>query len=179
MKIFIKGKSINLREVNLDDAEFILSLRQDEKLNKFLKKVDNDIEKQKNYIKNYKNNEQDSYFVIEGKDKEKYGTIRFININKEYFEGASFVVSRKAPYFAGIEAYLLFCDYGFFGQKKVKLLKNVKKQNIKVYNFYRRTGSTITNEDKEYYYFCCGIETYKKFRERCKRYVLVDIRKIS
>ena len=49
----LNGKYVTLREVRLEDAEFILNLRCDEKKAKYLHKTPNDIKKQIEYIKNY------------------------------------------------------------------------------------------------------------------------------
>ena len=35
-KIFLKGKAVNLRPINLSDAEFIVKLRTNKKLNKYI-----------------------------------------------------------------------------------------------------------------------------------------------
>ena len=50
-------KTIRLSLVEENDAEFILSLRLDEKYNKFLSSVSSEIEDQKKWIKQYKNEE--------------------------------------------------------------------------------------------------------------------------
>jgi hypothetical protein len=52
--VVVKGKNINLRVVEVVDAEFILELRLDEGLNKHLSYVENDVIKQRNWIKNIK-----------------------------------------------------------------------------------------------------------------------------
>ena len=45
--MLIYGNNIDLRPVEIDDAEFILSLRIDPKLNQYLSPVENDLEKQR------------------------------------------------------------------------------------------------------------------------------------
>lgn len=55
---FIENKSIILRDVEVDDANFILSLRCDSNKAKFLNKTENNIEQQKEYIKKYKAKKQ-------------------------------------------------------------------------------------------------------------------------
>ena len=47
------GKYVNLREVTVDDADFILSLRCDENKSKFLHKTEYNLENQIAYIKKY------------------------------------------------------------------------------------------------------------------------------
>ena len=44
MENFIAGKTINLRDVEIADAEFILELRCDENKSKFLHKTQNDFD---------------------------------------------------------------------------------------------------------------------------------------
>ena len=70
-----------------------------------------------------------------------------------------------------METYFLFSDYAFFELKKTKFLQYVRKENTKVYNFYKRMGGKVTHEDEEHYYLCCDIEAYKESREKYKRYV--------
>ena len=47
-----EGKYILLRSVKEEDAEFILKLRTDDKMNNFVHKVDNDVKKEKSWIRN-------------------------------------------------------------------------------------------------------------------------------
>jgi len=54
MNFLLESKSIRLRLVEENDAEFILSLRLDPKYNNFISKVDNDIAAQKSWIRKYK-----------------------------------------------------------------------------------------------------------------------------
>ncbi len=42
--MLLKGKNINLKTVEIEDAEFIFSMRQNESKTKFLSKVSGDIE---------------------------------------------------------------------------------------------------------------------------------------
>ena len=66
----ITGKHINLRTVTTADAEFILSLRMDSGLNRYLSRVEGAIEEQQSWIESYKEREaagSEYYFVIEDK----------------------------------------------------------------------------------------------------------------
>lgn len=55
------GVNINLRDVKISDAEFILALRCDSQKAKFLHKTDNDLAKQVAYIQSYKAKENEWY----------------------------------------------------------------------------------------------------------------------
>ena len=64
MKPYVIGKSSYLREVDLDDAEFIYSLRTDANKSKHLSVTSGKIDDQLAYIKRYKESVTDYYFVI-------------------------------------------------------------------------------------------------------------------
>ncbi|BEJ85992.1 hypothetical protein B10525_11250 [Campylobacter jejuni] len=54
----IIGKNINMYLVDDEDAGFIFELRSDVVKNKFLNKIDNDIKKQREWIRLYKKREK-------------------------------------------------------------------------------------------------------------------------
>ena len=77
----INGRYVNLRDVELSDATFILALRTNEKKAKFLSKTENNLDKQVNYLKRYKQLENEWYFIIENKKHEPLGTVSIYNID--------------------------------------------------------------------------------------------------
>lgn len=86
--MILQSKTVKLRLVNESDASFILSLRLNENYNKFLSSVNNDIEKQKVWIRNYKqkeNNNEEFYFIIETLDGIPCGTVRIYDIHNNSF----------------------------------------------------------------------------------------------
>ena len=64
-EIEISGYSINLRPVRIEDSGFIIELRNDSKLNKYLHEGASDIKSQMDWIYNYFKIKNDYYFVIE------------------------------------------------------------------------------------------------------------------
>jgi len=56
--IKLEGKNIRLRLVEEKDADFILALRLDNRYNTFLSPVSSDLEAQKSWIRNYKDDEK-------------------------------------------------------------------------------------------------------------------------
>ena len=57
---------IDARLVQVDDAEFILGLRTNEKLSRYIHATSNDIEQQKSWMRSYKEREskgEDYYFI--------------------------------------------------------------------------------------------------------------------
>ncbi|WP_202392294.1 hypothetical protein [Helicobacter saguini] len=67
------GNNIIMRLVETSDAEFILEMRLDSKKNRYISKVENDLEKQILWLKEYKKREskcEEFYFIIESKSAE-------------------------------------------------------------------------------------------------------------
>ncbi|MEX1682178.1 GNAT family N-acetyltransferase, partial [Escherichia coli] len=92
--MILQSKTVKLRLVNESDASFILSLRLNENYNKFLSSVNNDIEKQKVWIRNYKqkeNNNEEFYFIIETLDGIPCGTVRIYDIHNNSFSWGSWI----------------------------------------------------------------------------------------
>ena len=56
---FIYGKNINLRTVEIDDAEFVFNMRQNPNRAKYLTKITGTVESQREWIKNYKQREKE------------------------------------------------------------------------------------------------------------------------
>ncbi|MCJ2367251.1 GNAT family N-acetyltransferase, partial [Aeromonas dhakensis] len=73
-----KAKTISVRLIDVGDAEFILSLRTDGRLNRHLSQTSSSLEQQRDWIKNYKERESQGdeyYFIIYRNDNnEAVGT---------------------------------------------------------------------------------------------------------
>jgi len=57
--MIIYGKNINLRTVEIDDAEFVFNMRQNPNRAKYLTKITGTVESQREWIKNYKQREKE------------------------------------------------------------------------------------------------------------------------
>lgn len=72
-------KHIKLRLANVEDSDFILNLRLDPELNRHVSEVENDVEKQKQWMLSYKERERNRsefYFIIESIQGTPYGAVR-------------------------------------------------------------------------------------------------------
>ena len=79
---------IHVRLVDEGDAEFIVMLRTDSRLGKYISSTDNDVDKQKNWIKAYKSREiagLEYYFIFEKPLGNRLGVSRIYNIAEDYF----------------------------------------------------------------------------------------------
>lgn len=77
-----------MRTVEIKDAEFIYNMRQNESKTKYLSKIRETVEAQKEWIQDYKqreDNKQEFYFVIESKENEKLGLVRMYDFQNTSF----------------------------------------------------------------------------------------------
>ena len=115
----LSTKNIKLELITEDDAEMILKLRTDPKLNKFLSKTDSSIEKQKEWIREYKKRElkgEDYYFSIKLiSNNDILGYIRVYNINKgtKTCEWGSWIMKDEKPISSALESVALIYDFIF------------------------------------------------------------------
>ncbi|MBE0491142.1 MAG: GNAT family N-acetyltransferase [Sulfurospirillum sp.] len=172
--MIIYGKNINMRTVAVDDAEFIYTMRQNENKTKYLSKVTGSIESQKEWIKNYKQKEEDKkefYFVIESKDEEKLGLVRMYDFKDNSFCWGSWLIKDDAPKTTAIESALQIYEFGFYGLGFEKSHFDVRKGNNKVIAFHQRFGAKIIDEDELNYFFNFEKSDYEITKEKYKRYL--------
>ncbi|WP_313956655.1 GNAT family N-acetyltransferase [Aliarcobacter butzleri] len=172
--MIIYGKNINMRTVTTEDAEFIYNMRQNENKTKYLSKVTGTVESQKEWIKSYKQREEDKkefYFVIESKDSEKLGLVRIYDFQDESFCWGSWLIKEDAPKTTAIESALQIYEFGFYNLGFEKSHFDVRKGNDKVIAFHKRFGAKIINEDELDYFFNFEKSDYEIIKEKYKRYL--------
>lgn len=167
----IRCKNLILREVEPSDSEFILSLRLDEKLNRYLSKTQPDVELQREYIKKYKTKNNEYYYIIESLDHKKLGTGRLYEISGDRFKVGSWLIANNAPVYTAIESILYLYDFAFttLGMKHANF--EVDKKNERVIAFHLRFGSKIVGDDGVSYHFEFQKEDFKKVKEKYKKYM--------
>ena len=154
----LKGNIINLRLVNEKDAQFILSLRTNKELSKFISSTNTNIEEQREWIKSYKFRERENkefYYIVEDKRGTPYGTVRIYNINYEIKETTwgSFILNKARPEGTSAEVIRLSLDFILNELKLNKVHLEVKKGNSKAIHIYEKNNFTRTGEDSENYYY--------------------------
>ena len=172
--MIIYGKNINMRTVTTEDAEFIYTMRQNQNKTKYLSKVTGTVESQKEWIKNYKQREENKkefYFVIESKDKEKLGLVRMYDFQDDSFCWGSWLIKEDAPKTTAIESALQIYEFGFYNLGFEKSHFDVRKGNDKVIAFHQRFKKKIIDEDELDYFFNFTKIDYKITKERYKRYL--------
>ena len=172
----IEGKYILLRSVVEEDAAFILRIRNDEKMNRFVNYVGNNMEKELQWIKEQRAREGDYFFSIIGKSKnEMLGNIAIYNIDTENKRAELGRWVSYAASMVNIEAVILSHDLAFDFAGVDCVYTNTLQENRKVVNFWKHFGG-LGESDKEvgnrvFYYNQVSKEEYKK--EIRKRFIIL------
>jgi len=164
-----KQYGIIQRFVNETDAQFILSLRLDDKLSRFLSPTQNDITVQTAWIREYKKRElvgTEFYFITVDEAGERYGVNRLYNFDNDSFEVGSWLFKNGSPSSFSILSDLATRDYGFYtlGFKFCRF--EVKKNNIAVLNYHKKFQPEITGEDEQTIFFRLSIDSYEIFKNK-------------
>lgn len=157
-----------MRLIEEDDAAFVVGLRTDEKLNKFISAVSNDVEAQKKWIRNYKTDEtrgSQFYFIIERNDGARCGTVRIYDIQADSFSWGSWILNDKKTRFAAVESAFLVYQFGFETLGFSKCHFEVMKENEKVRSFHEKMGAKIVSEDDDFIYYNISKASVEKARK--------------
>lgn len=113
---FIYDKyGIHARFVTEDDAEFIIKLRTDPRLSRFIHDTDSDVQKQREWIRNYKVREaggKEYYFLVSNKGIPA-GLIRMYNIHDKTFTVGSVIMDKDAPIHCVLAATIMVKEIAF------------------------------------------------------------------
>lgn len=159
MDFNLSAKTIYLRLVQIEDAKFICSLRNNENLNRFISKSTAEEEAQRQWIINYKEKEvrgEEYYFIIcRISDDLEVGTVRLYDFreNPRSFCWGSWILNENKTKYAAVESALLVYEAGFnyldFEQSHFEVMKG----NDKVHNFHLKMGAEKISEDDENIYY--------------------------
>lgn len=160
---FISNK-ISFRFIEIEDAEFIFSIRTDPKYSQYLSQTTGSIDDQVQWIKTYKERkkrEKEFYFLItDNSNGQKIGTIRIYDLKEESFCWGSWVLIESRPRTAAVECLLFLYHFGFdvlgFNQTHF----DVRKENHKVLDIYLKTGAEIISSDADNHYLILKKETF-------------------
>jgi RimJ/RimL family protein N-acetyltransferase len=152
----LKSKTVRLRLIEVEDAEFVLGLRLDGRYNQFLSAVKPDLNAQKQWIVAYKQEEsagKQFYFIIERLDGVPCGTVRVYDIRDDSFCWGSWILNESKTRYAAIESAFLVYEFGFNDLGFTKSHFDVMKKNERVISFHKKMGAIETGEDEFNIYF--------------------------
>ena len=167
-------KNISLKLVSIDDAKFIIDIRSDKNLSKYLSPTTQNLYDQKKWIEEYKkreHNKKEFYFIIKIKNNISLGTIRIYNIFDDIFTWGSWILIKDSPNYAALESALTLYSFAFDKMKFIKSTFDVKKENIKVIKIHEKLGAKITNEDNENVYFEFNLQDFEYIKKKFIKFI--------
>ena len=169
------AKHVYFRLVELDDAEFIVLLRNQDHVKSHLSAGSTTVDQQREWLKAYKERElagEEFYFMIVAYDGDKpLGVVRYHDIDDEGLTGGSWAMIPDAPRYAGIEACILVFENGFFGLNKQFVRCTVLNTNQKLLDFHSSYDGWIKSEDEYEKLFEIDLPHYEKtFKKKFARF---------
>jgi len=106
---------LQVRLVEEDDAEFIVSLRTDPRLSKHIHATSPDVEQQKQWIRNYKLREEQGldYYFLFSINGQPQGLARIYDITEDTFTQGSWIFSPEAVLGASVLGNIISNEIGF------------------------------------------------------------------
>ena len=165
-----------LRLVEENDAQFILDLRTDEKLTRFIHDTDKDVNKQIQWIREYKKRERmgEEYYFISSVDNVDCGVIRIYEIHGNTFTIGSILMKSGAPIHCVLATTLMTKEIAFevLGLELEDTFDGVHIDNKQVVRFSYSWGK------KEYRHFQDVKGEYIAFRLTKEDYLKVKPKKV-
>mgnify|MGYP001810731639 CR=1 FL=1 len=140
----IRGKNIVLRSVDEGDSEFIINLRNDDKLTQYIPKITVTIEQQKGWVANQRTILGDYYFLILNRHLSPLGTIGLTGLKNNEIELGRFISRGNAV--ENLESSLIVCDYVYNVLNVQEIRLEVVKENVNVLSLWRRLGAKDRGE---------------------------------
>ncbi|MFA0568287.1 GNAT family N-acetyltransferase [Vibrio gallaecicus] len=168
------SKTVKLRLVVEDDAEFIVSLRNDERYNKHLSQVQGDVGTQREWIREYKSKEKNSeqyYFIIERLDGTPCGTVRIYDFKGDSFCWGSWILNTEKTRFSAIESALLVYKFAFDELNFKRCHFDVRKDNCKVNQFHSKFGAKKVGETEDDFLYEIFPDDIEKIKIKYKKIV--------
>jgi len=152
----ILGKFCKLRPVTVNDAGFIVRLRNDERKSTYISKGVQTIEAQADWIVSYLQRYSEGleyYFIACDMEDKACGTVRLYRINDHECTGGSWVMKAGTPTAISLETYLMPLHFAFETLSKSVVHIDVRKENTRVWKWHEMCGALFIGEDENYRYY--------------------------
>ncbi len=158
---------LHVRFVNESDAEFIVRLRTDGKLGRYIHATTPDIGAQIEWTSRYKQREaagEDYYFMFESLDGKRLGLCRIYDIHPADFTVGSWLFSPAAPMGAAILADIITREIGFGLCPEGRLLFDVRAENTNVIRYQRTYKPVVLKETESDVFFELSRDNFEKYK---------------
>lgn len=157
---------LHVRLAQVEDSPFILSLRTDEKLSRFIHVTDNNLGKQIAWMHEYKKREEkgiEYYFIFEQTDN-PLGVCRIYDIREKEYTVGSWVFSKSAPMGSAILADIITREIAFDLMPEKRLKFDVSRENTNVLRYQRTFHPTVVKEDTDNIHFEITKDVFDKYK---------------
>jgi RimJ/RimL family protein N-acetyltransferase len=164
-----KKYGLTFRTVEEDDASFILELRNNKLLSRFLSPTDPDIEKQLKWIRSYKQREQQNkelYFISLDDKGDRQGLNRLYDYEADCFEIGSWLYKPGLDTYTAIRGDLAARDYGFEILSFSYCKFGVRRANLSVVKYHLGFNPEKTGETPNDIFFRLSYDNYRKQRNK-------------
>ena len=157
---------IDVRLVNEGDAQFIVDLRTNPSLSKFIHETSTDVSAQVEWIRNYKQREKakEEYYFFFSKNQIPAGVIRITDIHPEYASMGSWLCSPNNDPETSVATLLIARDILFEVLDIEKDVFNVDRGNKHVARLHKQMGARVVAENERGYQYELTKNDYIKNR---------------
>lgn len=169
---FVLNKyGIDARFVDEDDTDFVLSLRANKELTKYIHQVDDNRDKQLEWIRKYKIRESEGleYYFIFSRDGIDYGLERIYDIKEDSFTHGSFLFRPESPIGMSLLCDIITREVGFDILGIPKNLFDVRKGNNNVLHYHKTFQPTFLYETELDRFYELSKENFDKNKQRYLR----------
>lgn len=166
-KFGLERYGLHVRLVREKDAEFIVKLRTDARLGRYIHATANDEEKQREWIREYQKREASGteyYFIFETAAGNPLGVYRLYEITEEAFTSGSWIFLPDAPFGASMVAFIIAREIAWELVPNAMNLYDIKKANMNVLLFTGTFEPKVIREAEDTLYFENTKEDFEKHK---------------
>lgn len=147
---------LHVRLVREEDAGFIVKLRTNERLGRYIHATENDVNKQREWIREYKKREEkgaEYYFIFETAAGNPLGVYRLYDITEQSFISGSWIFLPDAPLGTSMIAFIIAREIAWDISPEAINLYDIKKANKSVLQFTSNFTPKVIRETEDTLYF--------------------------
>ena len=167
-KLFKLTKNLQLKEADIKDTNFILKLRTDVKLSKFINPTSIKKKKQIAWFKEYllrRKNKKEYYFIFQLNLK-KLGFARIIHVKKDTFHFGGWVLENNTKPWISIESCLAIYEYAFNKLLYNNCLLWINLRNINVIKYHKSLGASYVKKTQKEVFLKFTKNKYFKLKKK-------------
>ena len=166
----VVGKTVVFRDASVADAEFILSLRTDDKKSLYLSTVSGGIAAQHQWLERYSFEQGQAYFIIEYQSQ-AIGTVRLYDARQNNFCWGSWILKDGSPSQIAVESALMVYAYAVDHLGFSASHFDVRKGNERVWLFHERFGARRVGETDLDYLYNLSLEAIRDSQLRYRKFL--------